>query len=64
MRREAFRRKLHVIPGTVPRILTVTEQIMHPERLISLQPKRTEVEINPSRLRVDAIKIHDDDDYV
>jgi hypothetical protein len=64
MRREAFRRKRHIVPGTVPRILTVTEQVMNPESLIGFEPKQTEVEINPSRLRADAIKIHDHDDYV
>ena len=64
MRRKAFRRKRHVIPRTMPQILTLTEQVMDPESLIGVQPKGSEIEINPSRLRVEAIEIDDDDDYV
>ena len=37
---------------------------MNLESLIGVQPKGTEIEINPSRLHVEAVKVNDDDDYV
>ena len=48
----------------MPQILTLTEQVVNRKSLVGVQPKRTEIEINPSRLRADAIQIDDDDNYV
>ena len=64
MRRKALRRKRHIVPETMPQILTLAEKVVNLESLIGIQPKGTEIEINPSRLRADAIKIDDDDNYV
>jgi len=64
VRWQAFRRKRDIVPGTMPQILTLTEQVMNRKRLIGVQPKRTEIQFNPARLRADAIKIDDDDDNI
>ena len=63
MRRQAFRHKLHVVGRALPQKPAFAEQVMHLKRVTGVQPDRAQIDGEPTRLSVKAVKIHHDNDY-
>ena len=63
MSRQALRQQLHIIPGTLPQKPAFAEQVMNLKRMARVQSDRGQIDAEPARLDVKAIKIHNNDDY-
>jgi hypothetical protein len=63
MRRKAFGRELNVILGALPQKPAFAEQVMNLKRMTRVQPDRAQIDVDPARLHMKAVKIHHDDDY-
>src|SRR5689334_12968415 len=64
VRWEALRQQFYIVSRSLPQVAAFAKQIVNLKGMSCVEAEGMKVEINPARLGVNRIEIHDDDDDV
>lgn len=64
MGRKTLRRQIEIVPGAMPEITALTEQIVRLKCSAGIEPQPGEIESDPTRLRMPGVKVANHNDNV